>query len=169
MTPPPGDRRKFSEDDKAEIGDIIRHELVDRWSFVKNGHTWAQWFGKIVTVERVFMVIVLGYSLSYSFGGGVREVLYDLKEAAKTAKVASDKADFASTKAEAAAAKAEVAATTNTDIQRQIGVIQQQIEERARQQEAFRIEMRMKLSKLEVMPTKRELREAIDVGVEKVK
>lgn len=158
------DRRKFTDADLEALGDVFAHKLSDRFSLKKNGETWGEWLGRNVTLERAIMVFVAVLVSAFTFGGQLRDAKEQLKRAADQAAAASEKADLAADKSASAARKAEAAALTNGDLQTQITALQQQITERAHQQELFRSEVRAKLQKLEVMPTRRELKEAIDVS-----
>lgn len=150
------DRRKITDRDKEVIADIVRAELVDRWSLKKNGHSWVEWLEKVFTPERILMLIVLGFTVSYSAGGKVRDILVELDQAARLAKVASDKADLAATKAEAAA-------QTNDDLQMEILNLQQQVAIAQKTQDSFRNDVR---SKLAVIVTRQEFNTAMKTVIE---
>ncbi len=69
-----------------QLREIIRHELGDRASLKKNGHTWGQYLGKLVTPERVMLAILA----VFSFGGRVQEMQAGVAEAVKVAAQAKE-------------------------------------------------------------------------------
>lgn len=157
------DRRKFSQDDLEAMGRIVgrevRHELEDRASFKKNGHTWKEWLAKVATPERVGLTILAILGMAYTFGGDVRAARKQLQEAAEKADIASTKADLAASKSEAAASKAEASTLTQGELKEQIAVLQQQVAESRQANEAFRRDVRSKLS---VSVTRGEFSEAVE-------
>jgi hypothetical protein len=79
----------------------IRHELKGHASLKKNGETWWQYAGKIITPERVILVVIA----VFTFGGDIRDARRDLKTSVDQAMQASQKADVATKQAESAMAE----------------------------------------------------------------
>lgn len=65
------DRRS---DQRALIKSIVQDAIRDERSFRRNGHTWAQWFEKIVTPQNVLLAIIV----VFQFGGKVQRFDTDL-------------------------------------------------------------------------------------------
>lgn len=80
------------------IREVMRHELEDRASIKKNGHTWAQYLGKLITPERIALAVMTAFTV----GGYFTDAKRDLREATSQAKTATDLARTASKAADAA-------------------------------------------------------------------
>jgi hypothetical protein len=115
------------------IAGVVKHVLEDQSSLKKNGHTWAEWLGKVVTPERVML---LGLTL-FSLGGRLSDAQRELAVATKQASDAIDTAAAASKQAMVAAQ--QVAATTQTlsEVRKDIDAITKAL----KSAEASRVEM----------------------------
>lgn len=91
----------------AEVDRVVNHVMADRASLKKNGHTWPQWFGKVLTVDRLILVAVAVFSFVFNFGGQISDARRELKTAAQQATTASQVAAVAASKSEDAAQKSQ--------------------------------------------------------------
>jgi multidrug efflux pump subunit AcrA (membrane-fusion protein) len=155
------DRRRFSAEDLSELGDVLDRKLGERLSLKKNGHTWPEYFAKSLTPERLLHIGAWVVVLAFTFGGDLRQAREQLRTAANKADIASTKADIAAGKSEAAATKAEAAALASSELQQQIADLHQEMEDQKNAQAVFRSDVTRQLA---MIPTRRELRDAIDLA-----
>lgn len=99
---------------------MIREVLDEQRSLRKNGETWSEYARKIVTPERVMLVLLV----LFRFGGDLRDAQRALETATRQATEASEKAD-------AASAKAQAAADTLFFVQRNLEAVMATIKEQA--------------------------------------
>jgi septal ring factor EnvC (AmiA/AmiB activator) len=70
---PPHDH--LPSDVSDQIRELLRHELQAMVSLRKNGGTWGDYVTKIVTPERIMLVVLL----VYQFGGQVQQIKQQLE------------------------------------------------------------------------------------------
>lgn len=112
MTHPRDRRNDVRPSEEAltrRIESAVQHVMADRSSLKKNGHTWPQWFGKVLTVDRIILVLIAVGSFVFSAGGQINQARRELRSAADQATAASGTAAVAAAKSEDAAVKSQAA------------------------------------------------------------
>lgn len=80
----------MNDADLKAIEQVVNHVFTERTSFKKNGGTWKQWAGKVVTIERAALAVVSAGVIVFTAGGNFQAARRDLADAVTKSTAASE-------------------------------------------------------------------------------